>query len=139
MGFIVTESVEIRHHHQQNRWLTRLPLSQVERLLGEPCTFIYNNTIKPGAVAGNHYHLKKHEVFLCSYGELEVTIADPATGTKETVKLSADPASPDNVFMTFPRGWVHAVKNSTAGLAVLTVFANHDPSPEDEIPFVVFS
>jgi hypothetical protein len=138
MGFVTTERVEVRKGHS-DRWLTRLPLPRVERLLGESCTFLYHNTLRPGAIAGNHYHRRKHEVFLCSYGELEVGVLNPETGMSEVVMLSANPASPYNVLMTFPRCWPHAVRNPTDELAIVTVFANHDPIKGDEFPFTVFA
>ncbi len=115
-----------------NRWLTHIPLTQVSKLMGEACTFIYHNTMLPEVVAGNHYHKKKKEVFMCTYGELEAVLLDPKSGARVTKRLSSNPKSPDNILLYVPLGIAHAVRNVDDQTSVLTVFSNMDKGYEKD-------
>lgn len=131
---IITKPVEVKQTYP-NRWLTRIFLKDIENFLGGPCLLVYHNTLLPAAVAGNHYHGKKVEVFMCSYGELRITLFDREHNAHTRLKLSANPESQDNHFLLVPAGVAHAVKNSTDQLAIITVFTNAETHDEDTFPY----
>lgn len=42
------------------------------------------------SVAGNHYHIKKHEIFVPVFGKFEICLEDIKTGVRKTITISAD-------------------------------------------------
>src|SRR3989344_5145051 len=78
-----------------------------------------------GVTAGNHYHVKKHEIFIALSGAFEVTLADH--NTKETEKIILK----ENFALDIRPGIAHAV-TSTAPNTILLVTATYPDEKEDE-------
>lgn len=134
-----TFPIDIRRKHL-DRYLTVIVLAEVGQALGEPVTVMYTNNLEPGSVAGNHYHIRKREVFQVSHGRVEVHLLDVGTRDRVMVRLSSDPGSRDCRYLVVPSGVAHAVRNIGPGIARLNVFATDEPrKTSDDFPCVVLA
>jgi quercetin dioxygenase-like cupin family protein len=66
----------------------------------------------PNCVRGNHYHVVKKEYVYIIRGKVELLVADPATGLKESVPLATGDLA------IVPPGVAHAVRTIEAGEGV---------------------
>ncbi len=123
------------------RTLTQFDLQELAELVGEPLLFPYVVRMLPGSgPAGNHYHLRKCEVFVCLEGEMRITFADPETSNRGEIILRADAAtaSPDPRAVIVPIAIAHAVENIGTGIGMLLVLASHKArDPDDDFHFSV--
>jgi len=88
--------------------------------------------LEDGNVAGNHYHLKKKELFVPVVGEFTVQLEDIVTKEQEELKISAK----DYAALYIPLKVSHKVTAAKAG-NVLLVIANTPASDADEIHYEV--
>lgn len=80
--------IPIQHDKKHaNRHLLVLDVSEVARVLGASVAVSYLNVMDPGAIAGNHRHVRKLEAMRAVVGRLQVDLLDVATGERETVIL----------------------------------------------------
>ncbi len=83
-----------------------------------------------GNVAGNHFHYKKHELFIPIVGEMDVYLEDIKTKEKEFLTINVKQPVAINV----PTGIAHAVKSTKEG-DVLLVIASTSASDNDEVEY----
>ena len=85
-----------------------------------------------GNFAGNHYHIKKRELFVPILGDFVVKLEDIKTHTTEEINLRSE----DYCAFSFSRETAHKVisKNKDAILLVLATSSNID---DDEFSFTV--
>lgn len=87
---------------------------------------------KAGNKAGNHYHVKKNEIFFPLSGQFEIHMARIKDGEKETVELSSE----NHEALFVESGIAHKVV-AKSNDAILLVLAS-DPNVEsDEFPYIV--
>jgi mannose-6-phosphate isomerase-like protein (cupin superfamily) len=72
------------------------------------------------AVAGNHYHHEKDEIFHAVIGRFRIVLEDIETKEREEVALDSD----DNMFLYVPHPVAHAIQAVTDN-AVLLTLASH--------------
>ena len=89
---------------------------------------LYSFTINPGETRGNHYHLKKHEWFICINGTATITFKTTA-GTIENLELEGDSLG----LMYIAPGNPHALTNNTNEIITCLSYAStaHDPENTD--------
>ncbi len=85
---------------------------------------------KSKAVAGNHYHKIKQELFTPLSGKFSIFLEDIKTKTKETVEMDAR----DHEMIYIHVGLAHAVRAETKD-AILFVSATAPGLEEDETPY----
>lgn len=88
---------------------------------------IYVFTAFPGNVKGNHYHLRKEEWFCCVVGEGEFVFANPGTGERRTVEVSAE----NPVAVRIPTGIAHAARNTGKSEMVVLAYITEPYVPSD--------
>lgn len=81
-------------------------------------------------VAGNHYHKKKHEIFIPLQGRIKVYLKNVITEKKEEINLSK------NSCLSIPPGIAHAAVAKTAR-AILLVIASSPSTEEDEFEYTL--
>lgn len=121
---------ELKIHSDERGWLVEM-LKRNE--LDEDIKQIYIATVKPGAVRGNHYHLKRTEWFFIAAGKAELSLED--IRTKEKIRLKISSIKP-KVVTIFPK-IAHTVKNSGREIAYLvsaqnTIYNSENP---DTFPY----
>ena len=87
--------------------------------------YIYTvNFLEKENHAGNHYHIKKNELFVPLLGEFSVLLEDPKTKKKETIQIRAN----EYPIIHVKAGTAHKVvsKSNQAILLVLATSANID-------------
>lgn len=123
------------------RTLTQFDLPALSVFSGELLLYPYVVCLLPeSAAAGNHYHRRKREVFVCLEGEMKITFVNPETDERAEIILRADAAtaSPDPRAVVVPIAIAHAVENIGTGIATLLVFASHKArDPDDDFHFSV--
>lgn len=87
---------------------------------------------KKGSVAGNHYHLKKQEIYFPLVGEFTVTLENPETKDKEEVTLKTQ----DHTAIFVPAGVAHAIR-SESDVAILLVIATSPQVDRDEFEYLI--
>lgn len=85
---------------------------------------------RPGQIRGAHYHPLASEWFTVLEGRAALLLADPATGERAEVALSAD----DPFTVHVPRGIAHAFVAAEEGL-LLSAYADRLYDPADTIPY----
>ena len=121
-------------HIDERGWLAeliRLDGSMPVRPGGQ----FFITTANPGRVKGNHYHLRKREVFCVIQGQGEMVMR-PAAGSK-SIRIPMTVESLTRV-VTMP-GYSHAVVNRGTEEMVMLVYVDEcfDPNDPDTIPDVV--
>lgn len=86
--------------------------------------------LERGNSAGNHYHGKKHELFIPVAGEFIIQLEDTATKEKETLTINSD----DYVIFYIKPRIAHKVTCKGAN-DILLVMATSPNSKEDEYPY----
>jgi len=97
---------------------------------------VYLVSASPGQVRGNHYHRHTNEWFTVIRGSGVLGLADPATGERDLLPVSA--AQP--VTIKVPYGLAHAFKNEAGAGEPLWVAAcaDADYDATDTVPWQVF-
>lgn len=124
---------------RQDRTLTQFDLPALGKLLGAEPLYPYLVTMLPGpAVAGNHSHLHKEEIFVCVRGSLRIAVQDPFRKTISEIVLTADDEIPAPALQAVivRSGHGHAVQNVGDGVAVLLVLATRIARDPDDDLFV---
>lgn len=83
-----------------------------------------------GNVAGNHFHKKKHELFVPIIGDFIVLLEGTVTHEKEELSLSTN----DYTIISVKPSTAHSVI-AKSDIAVLLVVASSPNVEEDEFPF----
>jgi dTDP-4-dehydrorhamnose 3,5-epimerase-like enzyme len=96
---------ELEPHLDGRGWLVEM-LKRNE--MREDIKQIYVASIKPGAVRGNHYHLKRTEWFFLIGDKAEFYLEDLRSGKRINLKLSS---KRPRLVTVFP-GVAHALKNT---------------------------
>ncbi len=93
---------------------------------------VFFSTSVPGAVRGNHYHMRKIERFCVVKGTGEINIRDRATGEKTRVQVSGE--KPEVV--TMPLNGTHNIINRGSDEMLLLAWVNEvfDPNDPDTFP-----
>ncbi len=101
------------------------------RTIGFETNYIYNVCFPSGAIAGNHYHKNKREIFHCPFGQsVMVVLENPETTERKTIILSNGLRSKFIGLIYIKPGIAHAVRNLSSQDSSLIVFSNieeHDP------------
>ncbi len=95
----------------------------------------YVSSTVPGAVRGEHYHLRKVERFMVVRGEAEIGLRRLYDDEVITFRVSGDRPG----FVDMPTMWVHNIRN-VGGDDVVTVFWSDqllDPDSPDQYPMKV--
>jgi UDP-2-acetamido-2,6-beta-L-arabino-hexul-4-ose reductase len=106
-------------------------LFEVVRSQGGPGQTFYSTT-RPGAVRGEHYHLRRVERFFVVHGEAEIGLRRLLHDDVVTFRLSG--ARPG--FVDMPTLWVHNIRNVGSDDLVTAFWSNqlHDPHDPDQYP-----
>lgn len=131
-GEIKYEIKELERHSDKRGWLVEM-LKQNE--LKEEIKQIYVASIKPGAVRGNHYHLKRTEWFFIINGEAKLYLLDLKTKRNILLKLSS---KKPRVVTIFPK-IAHALKNSGKKIIYLVSAQGdiYNPKKPDTYPYQI--
>ncbi len=121
-----------RDKRHVNRHLLVLDLSEVAQALGAKVVVSYLNVMDPGAIAGNHRHVRKLEAMRAAVGRLQVDLLDVATGERMSVILDDSGDAEHGYCLIIPPGVGHAVTNLGATVGVLEVFATEPPRVSDD-------
>lgn len=98
----------------------------------EPQYAYYVRFLEDGNTAGNHYHMKKAEIFIPMEGEFEVHLENINSKEKEIITLDAE----DNVAFYVKTQVAHKVVSKKKG-GVLLVMAASPSRDEDEIDYQI--
>jgi hypothetical protein len=85
-----------------------------------------------GNIAGNHYHVKKEELFIPIEGRLKIMLEDRRTKEKEQITISAK----EHKIIYIPTNIAHVVM-ADSNPAILLVIATYPDSKEDELKYNV--
>lgn len=98
---------------------------------------IYLATIKKGHVRGNHYHLKKREVFTLMAGKARVILED--INSKERREVILDPTEDKVIKVEFGPGIAHAIESLGDQDAVIVSYNDiqYDENKTDDIRYVL--
>ena len=101
--------------------------SKIEKAMGGKVRHVYHNTIKPGAVAGDHWH-KHHAVAVdVRAGRLEIVLEDIKSGRQwRGIVKAGDP------LLVIPGHEYHAARNPGPGIAQATMYATTPPRNEGD-------
>ena len=81
---------------------------------------VFYSTSKPGIIRGNHYHLRKVEIFCVIEGTATIQLRDRKTNEVLKFKVSGD--EPQTISM--PINWTHNIQNTGNNELKLLVWAN---------------
>jgi len=91
--------------------------------------YVYSVCLPSGAIAGNHYHRIKREIFYCPFGQSVIVILEnPATKERKVVTLSNELGSKSVELIYIRPGIAHAVRNLSnrdSSLVVLSDIREH--------------
>lgn len=87
-----------------------------------------------GGMAGNHYHVQKHELYFAAHGSFKIVLEDIDTKVREEHTLSEG----DNTFLYVRPRCAHAVISSSSEDALL-VIASSPEKASDEFAYPVVS
>ena len=88
----------------------------------------------PGTRAGDHYHIKREEVFV-GFGEgMELLIEDLETKEEKTFKMDPKFNGSECVVFYMTTGLPHAVRNIAPGYGFLIELASH---PQEKVDYKV--
>lgn len=100
---------------------------------------VYKNEIEPGTTAGQHYHLKKRELFfvISRHGKLAVHLTRVKDGKQASIELSSDridiDGMPFSLAIRLYPGTNHGVANQGKRYAaILLVIANRSHDSTDD-------
>ena len=124
-----------RQRREDSRgWLLKI-IDGEERDLPAHTGEVYLTLAHAGQKRGGHYHRRTHEWFTVLQGEAEVRLADPQTGERLSLRLSA--SEPVTLFV--PAGIAHSFDNASTATEslLLAAYASERYDPADTIPFVL--
>lgn len=85
------------------------------------------STTVPGAVRGNHYHMRKLERFCVIKGEAEIKVRDPLTGETSTFRVTGE----QPVFIDMPTFAPHNITNIGSGELITGFWTDEVFDPQD--------
>lgn len=94
---------------------------------------IYLATIKKGHIRGNHYHLKKKEIFTIMAGKVRILLED--VHTKEKREVLIDSAEKTIIKVEFGQGIAHAIESLGNQDAVVIAYNDiqYDENKADDL------
>lgn len=119
--------------NKPNRVLSIFDVKSINNFLKGDFDTVYVNSMNSGAVAGNHYHKEKQEVFACIYGELKIYFENIITKEKKVYLLKAG----EPTLLRVESGVAHAVENISKETSHLIVFSIGKPKDEDAFEYKI--
>lgn len=92
---------------------------------------VFYSVSKPGMIRGNHYHIRKKELFCVIEGRAKITLRNRETGQKE--EYVVDGVEPELVEMKI--GWTHNIENIGNSEMKLLAWVNEIFNPKDPDTF----
>ena len=101
--------------------------------------YIYSVCLLPNAIAGNHYHKEKREIFYCPFEQtVKIFLENPANGERCTFTLSNTLESKYIELIYIKPGIAHSVQNLSSQNSSLMVFSSiEEHNPEDDYEYKV--